>query len=102
MNLRIAGPVPLPPDAIEAGARPMINPPWPEHEELFEEIRHGLRWVFQTEQEVFVLTASGTGGLEAAIANLVSPGDKVLSAPCGAFGKRWADIAGTFGANVIR
>ncbi len=51
---------------------------------------------------MLVLTASGTGGLEAALANLISPGDKVLSLPCGAFGKRWADIASAFGANVVR
>src|SRR2546430_7825977 len=62
----------------------------------------GAKAVFGTDHEVVVLSSSGTGGLESAIANLVSPGDRVLSAICGNFGERFAEIASVYGAQVIR
>ncbi|MBI3013005.1 MAG: alanine--glyoxylate aminotransferase family protein, partial [Elusimicrobia bacterium] len=58
-------------------------------------------YVFQTKEKVFVLASSGTGGMECAVANLVSPGDKVVVLACGAFGERWVKILTTFGANVV-
>jgi aspartate aminotransferase-like enzyme len=64
-------------------------------------ITANLKQVFQTKNDVFVLTGSGTGGLEAAIVNTLSPGDKVLSVSNGVFGERFAAIAGQFGAEVI-
>jgi len=60
-----------------------------------------LKKVFQTKNDVLLLTGSGTGGLEAAAVNTLSPGDKVLSVSIGVFGDRWANIARTFGADVI-
>jgi len=60
-----------------------------------------LKRLFQTKNDVFLLTSSGTGGLEAAIVNTLSPGDKVLSVSVGVFGERFATIAEQFGAEVI-
>jgi len=68
---------------------------------MVNEITAELKQLFQTKNDVFLLTSSGTGGLEAAIVNTLSPGDKVLSVSIGAFGERLADIAQQFGAEVI-
>ncbi len=102
MNLRIPGPTPMPPEVQEAAGRPMIGHRSPEFMAILKEVMDGLRWAFQTQNEVLVLTASGTGGLEAAICNLISPGDRVLAAVAGVFGERFATIAETYGAQVTR
>jgi aspartate aminotransferase-like enzyme len=101
MQLRIPGPTPCPPQALEAMGRQMINHRGPEFATILNAITGKLKQVFQTKGDVFVLTASGTGGLEAAIVNTLSPADKVLSISNGAFGERFADIATRYGAEVI-
>ena len=100
MNLRIPGPTPCPPDVLAAVAQPMINHRGPEFANVLTTATEGLKWVFGTSSEVFTLTASGTGGLEAAIVNVLSPGDPVLSISIGSFGERFANIAKSYGANV--
>jgi len=100
MQLRIPGPTPCPPQALEAMGRQMINHRGPEFGKTLNAITGKLRQVFQTKGDVFMLTASGTGGLEAAIVNTLSPADKVLSVTNGAFGERFADIATRYGADV--
>jgi aspartate aminotransferase-like enzyme len=102
MQLRIPGPTPCPPQAREAMRRQMINHRGPEFGKILNAITGKLKQVFQTKGDVFVLTASGTGGLEAAIVNTLSPADKVLSISNGAFGERFADIATRYGADVVR
>jgi len=62
----------------------MINHRGKEFFALIERVTAGLKQVYQTKNDVFILTASGTGGLEAAVVNTLSPGDRVLSATCGA------------------
>src|SRR5207248_231551 len=74
----------------------------PEFKALLPELEAGLRWAFQTENDMLIFPASGTGGLESAVANLVSPGERVLAVTIGAFGDRFADLAGAFGADVAR
>ena len=100
MNLRIPGPTPVPPDVLTATAHPMVNHRGPEFAKVLGSVSDGLKWVFGTQSEVFCLTASGTGGLEAAVVNVLSPGDQVLSISIGAFGDRFANIAKTYGAVV--
>lgn len=100
VNLRLPGPVPLPPTVRDACALQMINPRSSEFHSLLEEVNAGLKKVFQTENDVLIFAASGTGCLEAVIANLVSYGDNVLAISCGRFGERWAEIANAFGAKV--
>ncbi|MHB1296560.1 MAG: pyridoxal-phosphate-dependent aminotransferase family protein [Anaerolineae bacterium] len=102
MNLRIPGPTPLPPAVMAAVGQQMINHRGPEFEALFGEVSAWLKVFFATEQDVLVLTSSGTGGMEAAIVNTLSPGDRVLSVPIGVFGVRFAEIAEAYGAQVTR
>ncbi len=102
MQLRIPGPTPCPPQALEAMGRQMINHRGGEFGKILNSITDKLKQAFQTKGDVFVLTASGTGGLEAAIVNTLSPGDKVLSLANGFFGERFADIAAQYGAEVTR
>ncbi len=98
--LLLPGPVPVAQPVLEAMARPMINHRGPEFAALIKRLEHGLRPVFGTNGDVMILGASGTGGLEAAVASLFSPGDRLLSCPVGVFGKRLADIARTYGCQV--
>jgi len=98
--LLIPGPTPVPQSILLAGARPMVNHRGPEFKAALDECTQGLKRVFQTSHEVFILTASGTGGLEAAVVNVLSPGDLVLSVSIGVFGDRFANIASIYGAKV--
>ncbi len=100
MNLRVPGPTPLPPAVREAMAEPMINHRGGEFHRLMEEIQPPLRAAFGTSGDVILLTASGTGGLEAALVNTLSPGDRVVAVSVGVFGRRFAAIARAFGAQV--
>ena len=101
MQLRIPGPTPCPPQALQAMGRQMINHRGEEFAKILESTTEKLKQVFQTRADVFLLTASGTGGMEAAIVNTLSPGDKVLSISNGFFGERFSDIAEKYGAKVI-
>ncbi len=102
MNLRIPGPTPLPPEVIKALQQPMINHRGVAFVGLQNRIIAGLQQVFGTSNDIFILPASGTGGLEAALVNVLSPGDHVLACVAGAFGERFAQIATAFGAQVER
>jgi aspartate aminotransferase-like enzyme len=100
-QLRVPGPTPCPPEVLEAMAWPMINHRGPEYKKMHLEVTEKLKEVFQTKNDLSILTGSGTGGLEAAVVNVLSPGDRVLSVSIGVFGDRWANIARTFGADVV-
>lgn len=100
INLRIPGPTPLPDPVREAGARQMINHRGPEFRELIKRVTERMQRAFVTRNDLLILTASGTGGLEAAIVNHLSPGDRVLAVSIGAFGDRFAKIAARYGADV--
>jgi len=101
-QLRIPGPTPCPPEVLAAVGWPMINHRGPEYKKMLLETTEELKQVFQTKNDLYILTGSGTGGLEAAAVNLLSPGDKILSVSIGVFGDRWANIARTFGADVTK
>jgi len=100
-NLRIPGPTPCPDEVLQSMTKQMINHRGDEFGQILNDVTAKLKQLFQTKQDVFVLTGSGTGGLEAAIVNMLSPGDKVLSVSIGVFGERFAAIAEHFGAEVI-
>ncbi len=100
-NLRIPGPVPLPSEVRGAVAGEMMDHRGPEFAALFEEVTAELRYVFQTRHDVLILTASGTGGLEAALVNVLSPGERVLAVINGFFGERWFEMARAFGLEAI-
>ncbi len=101
-NLRVPGPTPLPLEVREAQSAPMINHRGPEFAEMLREISTGIAQLIGTSQEVLLLTGSGTGAMEAAVVNTLSPGDRVLAVTIGSFGDRFAKIATAFGAAVER
>jgi len=100
-QLRIPGPTPCPNEVLQAMSRQMINHRGPQFGQILGDITAKLKQLFQTKADVFLLTGSGTGGLEAAIVNTLSPGDKVLSVSIGVFGERFGAIAEQFGAEVV-
>jgi len=100
-QLRIPGPTPCPPEVLQAMARQMVNHRGPEFGEVMHDVTAKLKQLFQTKNDLYLLTCSGTGGLEAAIVNTLSPGDKVLAVTVGVFGERFTDMAAEFGAEVI-
>jgi len=100
MQLRIPGPTPCPDEVLKAIGRQMINHRGKEFVEITNRITPKLKQCFQTKNDLVILSTSGTGGLESAIVNTLSPGDKVLSVSIGIFGDRFADIAKTYGAEV--
>ncbi len=102
MNLRIPGPTPLPENVLKIMSKQMINHRGKEFGQILGSITSNLKTLFQTKNDIFVYTTSGTGGLEAAVVNTLSPGDKVLAVAIGVFGERFAQIAETYGANVTR
>ena len=101
-NLRTPGPTPIPDDIVEAMGNPMINHRGPEFDELITKVTAQLKQVFMTTNDLFILTASGTGALEASLVNALCPGDKVVAATAGSFGDRFIDMAEAFGADVHR
>lgn len=100
-NLRIPGPTPCPEDVLKEMSHPMVNHRGPEFAATLKSATEKLKTIFQTKNDVFILTSSGTGGLEATVVNMLSPGDTVLGVSIGVFGDRFATIARTYGANVI-
>ncbi len=101
-NLRIPGPTSLPDAVREAGARQMVNHRGPEFAVLQNSIIARLKTAYRTTNDVLIVTAAGTGGLESAIVSFLSPGDKVLAVSIGAFGDRFAKIASVYGADVTK
>lgn len=101
-NLRIPGPTSLPSAVREAGARQMINHRGPEFAAMLARVTEGLKPFFGTANDIVLLTCAGTGGLEAAVVNTCSPGDRVLAVSIGAFGDRFAKIASVYGAEVTK
>ncbi len=101
-NLRIPGPTSLPDAVREAGARQMVNHRGPEFAALQNRVIDRLKTFYKTQNDVLIVTAAGTGGLESAIVSFLSPGDKVLAVSIGAFGDRFAKIASAYGADVTK
>ena len=102
-RLLAPGPTPVPPEVLEAMARPLIHHRTKDFEDLFEEVRSGLSWLYQAGGDVITLAASGSGGMEASVSNLLSPGDSALVVEGGKFGERWTEICRAYGveADVI-
>jgi len=101
MQLRIPGPTPCPDEVLVAIGRQMINHRGKEFGALQNRITPKLQQCFQTKNDLLILTTSGSGGLESAVVNMLSPGDKVLGISIGIFGDRFAECAKVYGAEVI-
>src|SRR4029079_6552084 len=95
------GPTPIPNEVSLAMSETMIHHRTPQFNKIFEEARQGLKKLFGTENYVLMLASSGTGAMEAAVANLFSPGDKVLVINGGKFGERWLNISNAYGLDPI-
>ena len=101
-NLRTPGPTPLPQDVRDAQAQPMVDHRGTEFGEMLRETSAGIAELIGTRGEILLLTGSGSGAMEAAVVNTLSPGDRVLVVSIGAFGDRFAKVATAFGASVER
>jgi aspartate aminotransferase-like enzyme len=99
-NVLAPGPVNLHPKVREALALPMIHHRTPEFDKILSRVLNKLKFVFKTTQPVYILSSTGSGGMEALLVNTLSPGDKVLSLDTGKFGERWGEIAKAFGADI--
>ena len=91
------GPVPVPDRVRLAMARPMLHHRQSDFPPLFRRCRRGLGELLQTEEPVVIFAASGTGAMEAAVANFLSPGDRALVVRGGKFGERWGELCEAFG-----
>ncbi|MGD8534329.1 MAG: alanine--glyoxylate aminotransferase family protein [Candidatus Aminicenantes bacterium] len=94
------GPTPVPENVLAAAAEPIIHHRTPEFSGIFMEVSEGLKYVFGTKEDVFVLTSSGSGAMETAVINTLNPGDKVITLNGGKFGERWGKICRAFGVEV--
>lgn len=95
------GPTPIPPQVSLKEALPIIHHRTAEFGEIYKDVAEGLKYVFQTKNEVYMLAASGTGAMEMAIVNLLSAGDEIIVASCGNFGDRFKKMAEVYGVKVI-
>ena len=100
-QLMAPGPTPVPSQVLLAMAQPMIHHRTAQYEQLFREVREGLRRLVQTTQDVLTPACTGTGAMEAAVANTLSAGDTVIVVNAGAFAQRWLAISRAFGLNVV-
>jgi len=91
------GPTPIPPEVALKEALPILHHRTSEFGAIFQEVEEGLKYVYQTKNDVLIMAASGTGAMESSVINLLSPGDDALVASCGNFGERWAKITEAYG-----
>lgn len=101
LYLQIPGPTNIPEPILNAMHRPAIDHRGKEFTALLGRCVEGLKEIFRTSGDILLFPGSGTGGLEAALANTLSPGDRVLALDAGVFSRRFGEIAGNFGAEVI-
>lgn len=96
------GPTMVPPEVALAEAQPMIHHRTPQFSQIFYEVSEDLKYLFQTKTgDVFTLMSSGTGAMEACVANVLSKGNKALVVVSGKFGERWAELCKCFGIETI-
>jgi len=100
VNLRIPGPTAVPVEVAQAGAAPMINHRGPEFAAMAARTTEGVKKVYQTKNDVVTLSASGTGAMEAAVVNLMAPGEEVLVVSIGEFGDRFINLVNIYGGKL--
>jgi len=99
--LMAPGPTAIPPQVLLAMAKPIIHHRTPEFRAILKETNEGLQYLFQTRNPVVTLSASGTGAMEAAVANTLARGDKALVVRGGKFGERWGELCEAYGVETI-
>jgi aspartate aminotransferase-like enzyme len=95
------GPTPIPPEVALKEAMPILHHRTSEFGLIYKDVAEGLKYVFQTKNEVYTIASSGTGAMEMAVVNLLSTGDEVIVAGCGNFGERWTKITERYGIKII-
>jgi aspartate aminotransferase-like enzyme len=100
LMLMIPGPTPVPEQVLLALAKHPIGHRSGDFSKIMAEVVEGLKWLHQTQNDVLILAASGTGAMEAGIINFLSPGDRVLVGSNGKFGERWAEVCQAYGLTV--
>ena len=95
------GPTMVPHEVLLAEAAPMIHHRTAEFSAILTEAVEGLKKLFGTTQDVYIIPGSGTAAMEAAVANIISPGDKAICVNGGKFGERWTELCATYGAEVV-
>jgi len=95
------GPTAIPPEVLLKMAEPIIHHRNPLFEEVIQEVRDNLKYLFGTKNEVLMFASSGTGAMEGAVTNMLSPGDKAICVRSGKFGERWANICKAYGVESI-
>ena len=98
--LMTPGPTPVPPAVLAAMSLPIVHHRTPGFRAMFGKLLASLQEIYRTAGDVLLYTASGTGGMDAAVSNTCSPGDRVLVVSAGNFGERWLSIAGAYGCDV--
>ena len=100
LMLMIPGPTPVPEKVLRAIAKHPIGHRSGDFSKIIAECTEGLKWLHQTQNDVLILSASGTGAMEAGIINFLSPGDRVLAGSNGKFGQRWVEVAKAYNLKV--
>jgi aspartate aminotransferase-like enzyme len=95
------GPTAIPPEVLLKMAEPILHHRNPLFEEVVAEVRENLKWLFGTKNEVLIFASSGTGAMEGAITNMLSPGDRAICVKSGKFGERWANICKAYGVQSV-
>jgi aspartate aminotransferase-like enzyme len=95
------GPTPVPPEVLLRMAHPIIHHRAPDFLPVLDSAKKGLKWLYQTENDVLILCSTGTGGMVASVNNFFSPGDRVVVINGGKFGERWTKICLAYGLNVL-
>ncbi len=95
------GPTAIPPEILLKMAEPILHHRNPLFEEIVAEVRENLKLLFSTKNEVLIFASSGTGAMEGAVTNMLSPGDKAICIRSGKFGERWANICKAYGVEAI-
>jgi aspartate aminotransferase-like enzyme len=95
------GPTTIPPEVLLKMAEPILHHRNPLFEEVVAEVRENLKYLFGTKNEVLVFASSGTGAMEGAVTNMLSPGDKAICIRSGKFGERWGNICKAYGVEAI-
>lgn len=91
------GPTPVPESIMLRMAEPIIHHRNPEFKEIFRELNENIKYLFQTKNDVYTLTSSGTGAMEASVSNIIGEGEKAIFVNGGKFGERWGELIKTFG-----
>jgi aspartate aminotransferase-like enzyme len=101
VSLLAPGPTPVPPRTLLAMAQPLIHHRSSDFLDIFGQVREGLKKLFKTKNDVLVFCSSGTGAMESAVANLLSPGDKAIAIRGGKFGERWTELLEAYGCQAV-